>query len=154
LIGLVAASSWIGDARARHRPRHGENHPLDAAAITASISGQAPTVKPIQEDAATKPINPYGWTKLMTEQMLRDASAAHASIMWRCAISNVSGADPRGRAGVSIKKPSHLIKRAVQVAVGILPRLGCFGEDYSTPTEPACAITSCQRPGGRAICWR
>ncbi len=44
----------------------------------------------------------------------------------------MSGADPAGRAGESIKKPSHLIKRAVQVAVGTLPVLGIFGEDYPT----------------------
>src|SRR3984957_5525071 len=99
---------------------------------TAAVYGE-PERQPIQEDAATKPINPYGWTKLMTEQMLRDASAAHGLNYVALRYFNVSGADPRGRAGESIKKPSHLIKRAVQVAVGILPELGLFGEDYPPP---------------------
>jgi len=99
---------------------------------TAAVYGE-PEAQPIQEDASTRPINPYGWTKLMTEQMLRDASAAHGLNYVALRYFNVSGADPEGRAGESIKKPSHLIKRAVQVAVGILPELGLFGEDYPTP---------------------
>ncbi|MDB5395361.1 MAG: UDP-glucose 4-epimerase [Rhodospirillales bacterium] len=98
---------------------------------TAAVYGE-PEVQPILEDAATKPINPYGWTKLMTEQMLRDVSAAHGLNYVVLRYFNVSGADPKGRAGESIKKPSHLIKRAVQVAVGVLPELGIYGEDYPT----------------------
>jgi UDP-glucose 4-epimerase len=98
---------------------------------TAAVYGE-PEAQPIPEEAPTKPINPYGWTKLMTEQMLRDASAAHGLSFAILRYFNVSGADPQGRAGESIKKPSHLIKRAVQVAVGTLPELGIFGEDYPT----------------------
>jgi UDP-glucose 4-epimerase len=99
---------------------------------TAAVYGE-PETQPILEDAQTRPINPYGWTKLMTEQMLRDASAAHGLNFAILRYFNVSGADPQGRAGESIKKPSHLIKRAVQVAVGVLPELAIFGEDYPTP---------------------
>jgi UDP-glucose-4-epimerase GalE len=103
---------------------------------TAAVYGE-PEAQPIPEEAPTKPINPYGWTKLMTEQMLRDASAAHGLSFAILRYFNVSGADPQGRAGESIKKPSHLIKRAVQVAVGTLPELGIFGEDYPT-TDGTC----------------
>ncbi len=99
---------------------------------TAAVYGE-PESQPIPEEAPTRPINPYGWTKLMTEQMLRDASAAQGLTYAILRYFNVSGADPAGRAGESIKKPSHLIKRAVQVAVGVLPELGIFGEDYPTP---------------------
>ncbi len=99
---------------------------------TAAVYGE-PETQPIPENAPTRPINPYGWTKLMTEQMLADASAAHGFSYAALRYFNVSGADPMGRAGESIKKPSHLIKRAVQVAVGVLPELGIFGEDYPTP---------------------
>jgi UDP-glucose 4-epimerase len=99
---------------------------------SAAVYGE-PERQPISEDAPTRPINPYGWTKLMTEQMLADASKAHGLTYAALRYFNVSGADPRGRAGESLKKPSHLIKRAVQVAVGILPELGIFGEDYPTP---------------------
>ena len=99
---------------------------------TAAVYGE-PERQPIEEDAVTKPINPYGWTKLMTEQMLADASAAQGLAYAVLRYFNVTGADPAGRAGESCKKPSHLIKRAVQVAVGVLPELGIFGEDYPTP---------------------
>lgn len=99
---------------------------------TAAVYGE-PERQPIPEDAPTRPINPYGWTKLMTEQMLADASHAHGLAYVALRYFNVSGADPAGRAGESVKKPSHLIKRAVQVAVGVLPELGIFGEDYPTP---------------------
>jgi UDP-glucose 4-epimerase len=99
---------------------------------TAAVYGE-PEIQPIPEDAVTKPINPYGWTKLMTEHMLADAAKAHGLSYAVLRYFNVSGADPLGRAGESIKKPSHLIKRSVQVAVGVLPELGLFGEDYPTP---------------------
>ncbi len=99
---------------------------------TAAVYGE-PESQPILEEAPTRPINPYGWTKLMTEQMLADESRAHGLRYAVLRYFNVSGADPAGRAGEAIKKPSHLIKRAVQVAVGILPELGIFGEDYPTP---------------------
>jgi UDP-glucose 4-epimerase len=98
---------------------------------SAAVYGE-PESQPIPETAPTRPINPYGWTKLMTEQMLADAAAAHGLSYAALRYFNVSGADPAGRAGESIKKPSHLIKRAVQVAVGTLPVLGIFGEDYPT----------------------
>jgi UDP-glucose 4-epimerase len=99
---------------------------------SAAVYGE-PERQPIPEDAPTRPINPYGWTKLMTEQMLADAARAHGFSFAALRYFNVSGADPAGRAGEAIKKPSHLIKRAVQVAVGVLPTLGIYGEDYPTP---------------------
>jgi UDP-glucose 4-epimerase len=99
---------------------------------TAAVYGE-PERQPIPEDAPTRPINPYGSTKLMTEQMLADAAHAHGLSHVVLRYFNVTGADPKGRAGESCKKPSHLIKRAVQVAVGVLPELGIFGEDYPTP---------------------
>jgi UDP-glucose 4-epimerase len=99
---------------------------------TAAVYGE-PETQPIFETAPTRPINPYGWSKLMVEQMLADAAAAHDLSYAVLRYFNVSGADAAGRAGESVKKPSHLIKRAVQVAVGTLPVLGIFGEDYPTP---------------------
>lgn len=99
---------------------------------SAAVYGE-PERTPIREDAPTLPINPYGWTKLMTERMLADAASATGLRYAALRYFNVAGADPAGRAGESIEKPSHLIKRAVQVAVGVLPRLDIFGEDYPTP---------------------
>jgi UDP-glucose 4-epimerase len=64
---------------------------------TAAVYGE-PETQPITEDAPTRPINPYGWTKLMTERMLADASAAHGFSYAALRYFNVSGADPDGRA--------------------------------------------------------
>lgn len=99
---------------------------------SAAVYGE-PEIQPIPEDAPTRPINPYGWTKLMTEQMLADTSRAHGLAYAALRYFNVAGADPAGRTGESTEKPSHLIKRAVQVATGILPVLKIFGSDYPTP---------------------
>ena len=99
---------------------------------SAAVYGE-PERQPIVEDSPTRPINPYGWTKLMFEQMLADTARAHGMATAALRYFNVAGADPDGRAGESCEKPSHLIKRAVQVAIGVLPELKIFGEDYPTP---------------------
>ena len=67
---------------------------------TAATYG-IPEVVPVAEEARTEPINPYGWSKLMTERMLKDATAAHP--LNHCALRyfNVAGADPEGRSGQS-----------------------------------------------------
>jgi UDP-glucose 4-epimerase len=98
---------------------------------TAAAYGE-PATTPIAEDAPTRPINPYGWSKLMTERILLDSCAASAM---RCTILryfNVAGADPAGRVGQGGANPTHLIKLAAQVAVGLRPHLEIFGTDYPT----------------------
>jgi len=88
---------------------------------------------PVAEDAPTRPINPYGWSKLMTEQMLRDASAAHPLDHVALRYFNVAGADPKGRAGQSTRGATHLIKVAVEAAIGKRGHVDVFGTDYDTP---------------------
>jgi UDP-glucose 4-epimerase len=99
---------------------------------TAATYG-IPDKVPIEEGARTEPINPYGWSKLMTERMLADASAAHP--INHCALRyfNVAGADPRGRSGQSTAGATHLIKVAVEAAVGKRDHVSVFGTDYATP---------------------
>jgi UDP-glucose 4-epimerase len=103
---------------------------------TAAVYGNPATV-PVSEDAPTLPISPYGWSKLMTEIMLRDASRAHAGnhglnhVILR--YFNVAGADPQGRTGQSSAAATHLIKVAVEAALGLRPKLEIFGTDYPTP---------------------
>src|SRR3954463_16034562 len=58
---------------------------------------------PVAEEARTEPINPYGWSKLMTERMLRDSAAAYGLNFCALRYFNVAGADPQGRAGQSTK---------------------------------------------------
>src|SRR3954469_9849166 len=78
---------------------------------TAATYG-VPDGVPTTEYARTEPINPYGWSKLMTERMLKDSAAAYG--MKHCALRyfNVAGADPEGRAGQSTAGATHLIKVA------------------------------------------
>ncbi|AWK90188.1 UDP-glucose 4-epimerase GalE [Azospirillum thermophilum] len=99
---------------------------------TAAVYGDAERV-PIDEDSPTRPINPYGTSKLMTEQMLRDAGAAHGlrSVILR--YFNVAGADPAGRTGQATPAATHLIKVACQALLGRRPPLAIFGTDYPTP---------------------
>jgi len=99
---------------------------------TAATYG-IPEHVPVAEDAPTRPINPYGWSKLMTEQMLRDASAAHDLDHVALRYFNVAGADPRGRSGQSTDGATHLIKVAVEAATGKRGHVDIFGTDYDTP---------------------
>ena len=99
---------------------------------TAAVYGD-PTSVPVSEDAPTLPISPYGWSKLMTEIMLRDASRAHDLSHVILRYFNVAGADPHGRTGQSSANATHLIKVAVETALGLRPKIDVFGTDYPTP---------------------
>lgn len=85
------------------------------------------------EDTPTAPINPYGTSKLMSEWMLRDLSAAtplrHVALRY----FNVAGSDSGGRIGQSTRKATLLIKVAAEHVVGKRPSLSMFGTDYPTP---------------------
>ena len=99
---------------------------------TAAVYG-APTEVPIDEEDPKLPINPYGASKLMTERMLADASAAHPFNYGALRYFNVAGADPGGRTGQSGKGSTHLIKVAAEAAVGKRPHVSVYGTDYPTP---------------------
>ena len=99
---------------------------------TAAVYGN-PEHVPVGEDDPAVPMSPYGWSKLMTEIMLRDAGAAHGLRYAILRYFNVAGADPLGRSGQSTKGATHLIKVAVETALGLRPRLDVFGTDYPTP---------------------
>ncbi|MGB6542796.1 MAG: UDP-glucose 4-epimerase GalE [Xanthobacteraceae bacterium] len=99
---------------------------------TAAVYGD-PVKIPAKEDSPTQPTSPYGWSKLMTEIMLRDAAHAHDLSYLVLRYFNVAGGDPRRRTGQSSKAATHLIKVAVEAAVGLRPKLQIFGTDYPTP---------------------
>jgi UDP-glucose 4-epimerase len=99
---------------------------------TAAVYGN-PAEIPVQEDAPTQPISPYGWSKLMSEVMLRDAGRAHDLGYMILRYFNVAGADPQGRTGQSSKGATHLIKVAVETALGLRDKLDVFGRNYPTP---------------------
>jgi UDP-glucose 4-epimerase len=99
---------------------------------TAAVYGN-PAQVPVTEDSPLTPVSPYGWSKLMTEVMLRDAGAAHGLGHVILRYFNVAGGDPQQRTGQSTPEATHLIKVAVQAALGMRERLDVFGTDYPTP---------------------
>jgi UDP-glucose 4-epimerase len=99
---------------------------------TAATYGIPDTV-PIGEDARQEPINPYGWSKLMTERMLKDVAFAHPMNFCALRYFNVAGADPAGRSGQSTAGATHLIKVAVEAATGKRSHVSVYGTDYDTP---------------------
>src|SRR3954469_3876137 len=99
---------------------------------TAAVYGNTTRV-PVTEDDPLVPMSPYGSSKLMTEVMLRDISAAHGLGHVILRYFNVAGADPRQRTGPSPQNATPLIKVAVQAALGIRPLLEVYGTDSPTP---------------------
>ena len=99
---------------------------------TAATYG-IPASSPILEDSPKEPINPYGWSKLMTERMLADTAAAHPLSFCVLRYFNVAGADPQARSGQSTAGATHLIKVAVEAALGKRDHVSVFGTDYATP---------------------
>jgi len=99
---------------------------------TAATYG-IPDAVPIAEDAPKQPINPYGMSKLMTEIMLKDTAAAHPINYCALRYFNVAGADPAGRSGQSTAGATHLIKIAVEAAIGKRDAVSVYGTDYATP---------------------
>ncbi|HKC31976.1 MAG TPA: UDP-glucose 4-epimerase GalE [Xanthobacteraceae bacterium] len=99
---------------------------------TAAVYGN-PAKVPVDENDQLMPMSPYGSSKLMTEIMLRDAGAAHGLAHVILRYFNVAGADPALRTGQSTKGATHLIKVAVETALGRRPRMQVFGTDYPTP---------------------
>jgi UDP-glucose 4-epimerase len=99
---------------------------------TAAVYGET-TSEPVAESAPLNPMSPYGRSKLMVEWMLADAGRAHDLRHVILRYFNVAGADPQGRLGQSTPNATHLIKRAVQTALGRHPGMDIFGEDYPTP---------------------
>lgn len=99
---------------------------------TAAVYGWAEKV-PIPEDAPIKPINPYGWSKAMSEQMIFDLARTEQIEAVALRYFNVAGADPDGRLGEGKPDATHLITMATRTAVGLRPGLSVFGTDYPTP---------------------
>jgi UDP-glucose 4-epimerase len=99
---------------------------------TCAVYGN-PAQVPVTEDTPPIPISPYGWSKLMTEIMLRDAGTAHDLRYVILRYFNVAGADPNCRTGQSTKNATQLIKVAVETALGLRSKLDIYSSDYPTP---------------------
>ncbi len=140
--GSVVVPESVADPLKYYRNNTANSRTLIAAAVaagvphfifssTAAIYG-TPDVEQVGETTPPRPINPYGSSKLMTELMLADVAAA--SPLNYCALRyfNVAGADPQGRAGQSTRGATHLIKVAVEAALGKRDHVDVFGTDFDT----------------------
>jgi UDP-glucose 4-epimerase len=99
---------------------------------TAAVYGN-PDQVPVPEHAPTRPLSPYGSSKLMTEIMLHDTAAAHDISYVALRYFNVAGADPHARIGLATVGATHLLKIAVEAATGQRAKIDVFGTDYPTP---------------------
>ena len=99
---------------------------------TAAVYGN-PDHVPVPEHAPTRPLSPYGSSKLMTEIMLHDVAAAHGMNYVVLRYFNVAGADPQARIGLATVGATHLMKIAVEAATGQRAKIDVFGTDYPTP---------------------
>jgi UDP-glucose 4-epimerase len=142
-----AGSTLVPDSMKNPLGYYGNNTANSRALIEAAVNGGVrhfifsstaavygnPARVPVAEDDPTLPLSPYGWSKLMTEVMLRDAGAAHDLTHVALRYFNVAGADPQMRTGLSTPGATHLIKVAVEAALGRRTRIDVYGTDYPTP---------------------
>lgn len=98
---------------------------------TAAVYGM-PDDGRASEASPTAPINPYGWSKLMSEQMIRDLGAASDLRYVILRYFNVAGADPSGRIGQATPQATHLLKVLCELATGKREQVTVFGTDYDT----------------------
>jgi len=87
----------------------------------------------VSEQDRIDPLSPYGRSKYMSEGMVRDAAAAHDFRYAILRYFNVAGADPHGRHGQCTRDATHLIKVAIETALGKRPRMEMYGDDFPTP---------------------
>lgn len=99
---------------------------------TAAVFGQPEEIK-LNEEVKKAPINPYGMSKLMVEQILQDTAFAHKDFKFIILrYFNACGADPKQRSGQICEKATHLIKIASELALGKRDKMYIFGTDYPT----------------------
>lgn len=100
---------------------------------TAAVYGEVKDDSPVTESHKAAPLNPYGWSKLMTEQTLRAVSTAKNLQIGILRYFNVAGADPQLRHGQYLENPVHLIGRAINAGLGLATPLEIYGNKLATP---------------------
>ncbi|MGP1485128.1 MAG: UDP-glucose 4-epimerase GalE [Campylobacter sp.] len=100
---------------------------------TAAVYGE-PSIGEVDEQTPVAPINPYGYSKLMSEQIIKDFAASNNEFKYAILrYFNVAGADASGLIGQNYPNATHLIKVATQTALGKRESMSIFGNDYDTP---------------------
>ncbi len=121
----VSNTQVLLDAMVRHDIEH------FVFSSTAAIFGE-PEYTPIDEQHKKAPINPYGRTKLMVEQILEDYDTAYGLKSTCLRYFNAAGADPEGELGERHNPESHLVPLILQAASGRREDIKIFGQDYAT----------------------
>ncbi|MBL4648029.1 MAG: UDP-glucose 4-epimerase GalE [Gammaproteobacteria bacterium] len=121
----VANTLTLLDAMLAHHVKH------FIFSSTAAIFGE-PQYIPINEQHPKNPLNPYGRSKWMVEQVLQDYDAAYGLKSVCLRYFNAAGADPQGRIGECHEPESHLIPLVLQTAAGKREQITIFGDDYAT----------------------
>lgn len=119
MIGLLGAIRRVG--------------PVPVVFSSSCATYGVPDALPIREDTPQSPINPYGRTKLIGEQILADHDHAYGIRHVALRYFNAAGADPEGELVERHDPETHLIPRALMAAAGTIPALEIFGDDYNTP---------------------
>lgn len=110
------------------------DHNIDKFVFSSTCATYGvPTQIPIPENHSQQPINPYGMSKLMIEQILRDFDHAHGLRAMCLRYFNAAGADPAGEIGEAHDPETHLIPLVLDAALGRRPAITVFGDDYATP---------------------
>jgi UDP-glucose-4-epimerase GalE len=153
-VGAVvhfAASAYVGESMQRPREYFRNNvantlNLLDAVldsgvqqiivSSSCTVYGE-PEELPISEEHARRPVNPYGESKLMVENILKWYGAAYGLKWIALRYFNAAGADPAGELGENHTPETHLIPLVIQAALGEIPEVEIFGTDYPTPDGTA-----------------
>ena len=142
-----AAFAYVGES-VTHPARYYRNNMAEALGLleamvrfkvsrfifssTCAIYGE-PEAIPIPESHPQQPINPYGWTKRVVEQMLADFRRAYGLESISLRYFNAAGADPDGEIGEDHDPETHLIPLVLRTALGRRKEIAVFGDDYPTP---------------------
>jgi len=140
---LTAVGESVSDPQSYYRNNvTGTLHLLDAMrghdvdrlvfSSSAAVYGNPDRI-PIPEEHAKQPVNPYGRTKWMMEQILADYAQAYGLRSISLRYFNAAGSDPEGDIGEWHDPETHLIPIVLEAALGDRPRIEIFGTDYDTP---------------------
>jgi UDP-arabinose 4-epimerase len=129
------ANNVVGSLSVLQALRAAGNIPI-VFSSTCAIYG-SPTVPIISENLPKAPINPYGRTKLMVEQILQDFSTAYGLKSVALRYFNAAGDDAALETGEAHREETHLIPRAILAGLGLINNVCVFGDDYDTPDGSA-----------------
>ncbi|MET4634577.1 UDP-glucose 4-epimerase GalE [Kaistia defluvii] len=143
----IAALAYVGESVADPAAYYSNNvlgtlSVLDAARRTgidrlvfssSCATYGEPDVLPVPEGAEQRPISPYGRSKLMGEQIIRDYAHAYDSRYVILRYFNACGCDPAGEIGEWHSHETHLVPRVLMAAHGILASIEIYGDDHATP---------------------